>query len=351
MIVINARFLTQKLTGVQRFAGEISVRLKELLPGIVFVSPGNILNDELAKKLDVRIIGKKTGLLWEQFELPAYLKKQGSPLLVNLGNTGVLNYSRQIVTIHDMSYQVNPAWFSKKFYLWYAFLIPRIASKSLKIITVSESSKNDIVKYLKTDPDKIAVVYNASYLQGNATRQPATRGRYILTVSSLEPRKNLDRLVEAAKQIDSDVKLVIVGLGNTKTFSHGFNNGSPAENIIVKGYVSDNELAELMSGAQALVYVSLYEGFGLPPVEAMTMHCPIVVSNIPVHKEICGDAAIYVDPYNVNDICTGIQLLLNDNVLAETLVANGLKNIKRFSWSVSAKKTFDIINETLQTNN
>ncbi len=351
MIIINARFLTQKVTGVQRFAIELSKQLKKLSDDILFVSPHNILDEALAAELGVVIIGKRTGTTWEQIDLRKYLRSKHKPLLVNFCNTGILYYSRQIVTIHDMSYKVNPAWFSKKFYRWYNFLIPHIAASSRKIITVSNSSKNDIVKYLKIDVDKIAVVYNASYLNSHDQPQNIARKPYILTVSSLEPRKNLGRLIEASKQLNGDVKLVIVGLGNTKTFSHDFNKAELAENIVIKGYVPDNELAELMQFARAFVYVSLYEGFGLPLVEAMAMHCPVIASNIPVHQEICGNAAIYVDPYNVNDIGAGIQQLLDNNTLAETLAANGIENVKRFSWAVSAKKTLDIINETLQGNN
>jgi len=149
MIVVNARFLTQKVTGVQRFAVEISKILHNLNDQIVFVTPPGILDLDLAKELGAIIIGKNKGTIWEQVDLRNYLTLNQKPLLINFCNTGLLFYNRQIVTIHDMSYKVNPKWFSKKFYLWYNFLIPHIAKRSLKILTVSNSSKNDIIKYLK----------------------------------------------------------------------------------------------------------------------------------------------------------------------------------------------------------
>ena len=145
MIIINARFLTQKVTGVQRFAIEISRIIHNLNKEIVFVSPADILDRELANELGVITIGKRSGTLWEQIDLRMYLAANKNPLLINFCNTGLLFYQNQIVTVHDMSYKVNPKWFSKKFYLWYNFLIPNLAKYSQKVLTVSNSSKNDLI--------------------------------------------------------------------------------------------------------------------------------------------------------------------------------------------------------------
>src|ERR1700750_1071551 len=119
MIVVNARFLTQKITGVQRFAIEISKILRKLNEEIFFVTHTGILDNQLASELGAIVIGKNQGTIWEQLDLRSYLLVKHKPLLVNFCNTGLLYYNNQIVTIHDMSYKVNPKWFSKKFYLWY----------------------------------------------------------------------------------------------------------------------------------------------------------------------------------------------------------------------------------------
>ena len=161
-ISVNARFLTQPITGVQRFAIEISLRLKkELGEKIMFVSPKEIIQNEIAKELQVNTIGYTTCHLWEQIELPLYLKKKGSPLLLNFCNTAPLLYKNKISTIHDIAFEVYPETYSKAFLYVYRFLIPKICKNSKKIITVSDFSKQEIIKYYKTKTDKIQVIYNA----------------------------------------------------------------------------------------------------------------------------------------------------------------------------------------------
>ena len=127
MLIINSRFLTQEITGVQRFAIEISLRLKDLLKdNVLFVAPYNVIQSEIAKRLNVQIIGNHTGHLWEQWDLPHYLKKNGSPLLLNLCNLAPLRYKNKISTIHDVSFVRYPQTFSKKFLFFYKFMIPKI---------------------------------------------------------------------------------------------------------------------------------------------------------------------------------------------------------------------------------
>ena len=342
MIVVNARFLTQKVTGVQRFAIEISKILHKLNDRIVFVTPPGILDQDLAKELGAILIGKNQGTIWEQVDLRKYLTLNRKPLLINFCNTGLIFYKRQIVTIHDMSYKVNPKWFSRKFYLWYDFLIPHIAKRSLKILTVSNSSKKDIIKYLKIRPEKISVIYNSYYLNTNNNFEKIVGDKYLLTVSSFDPRKNLDNLVKAFKNIDYKIKLIIVGSNNSNFASHAELSD---DNIIIKGYVSDDELVSLMNNADFFIYLSFYEGFGLPPIEAMYMGCPVIVSDIPAHREVCGNAALYTDPYDIEDIKNKITFMLNNEQVKKELITAGKNNIKRFDWFNSAQKVLDSINE------
>jgi glycosyltransferase involved in cell wall biosynthesis len=300
-IVINARFLTQQVTGVQRFAIEVSKVLHRLNADIVFVSPGGILNNDLANELGVVVTGKNRGTVWEQVDLRKYLIANKKPLLVNFCNTGILFYKKQVVTIHDMSYKVNPKWFSRRFYNWYNYLIPHIANNSLRIFTVSNSSKNDIVKYLRISPDNINVIYNSSNLNTNNNFEATEKGKYLLSISSLDPRKNLNGIINAFNALNNEIKLIIVGLKNDN-FGPALNNRLLNHNIIVKGYVSDAELSSLIANAEAFVYMSFYEGFGLPPVEAMNLGCPVIVSDIPAHREVCGNGVLYANPYDVEDI-------------------------------------------------
>jgi glycosyltransferase involved in cell wall biosynthesis len=344
MIIVNARFLTQKITGVQRFAIEISKILHKLNDQITFVTPHNISDQNLANELGAIVIGTNKGTIWEQIDLRYYLILKHKPLLINFCNTGMLFYNKQIVTIHDMSYKVNPKWFSKRFYMWYSFLIPKIANRSSKILTVSNSSKKDIVKFLKIRPDKISVIYNSSYLNTNNNFEQVIEEKYLLSVSSLDSRKNLNNLIEAYKKINIKIKFIIVGLKNDN-FVFASNKDFLDDNIIFKGYVSDNELTSLMNNAEAFVYVSFYEGFGLPPLEAMSLGCAVIVSDIPAHREVCGNAALYADPYSVEDIKNKINDILLNDKLKRKLIIEGKKNIKRFDWFVSAEKVLQNINE------
>jgi glycosyltransferase involved in cell wall biosynthesis len=347
MIVVNARFLTQKITGVQRFAIEISKILRTLNNNIVFVTHRGILDPQLAKALGAIVIGKNKGAIWEQVDLRAYLIFNQKPLLVNFCNTGLLFYKYQIVTIHDMSYKVNPKWFSKKFYLWYNFLIPRIAENSSKIFTVSNASKYDIIRYLKLKEEKISVIYNSCYLNTNDNFDRLNDGRYILSVSTFDPRKNLNTLISAFNKTDRSVKLIIVGLESSH-FDFELNKELLNDNIIIKGYVDDLTLMSLMKNAEAFISLSLYEGFGLPAIEAMSAGCPVIVSDIPAHKEVCGNAAIYANPYDVDDVKKQLELVLNNHELKQELIIASKENLKRFNWFNSANKVLKNINETIE---
>jgi glycosyltransferase involved in cell wall biosynthesis len=347
MIVVNAKFLTQKITGVQRFAIEISRLIKEKLgQQLFFLTPGNVIHNELAAELGAITYGKNKGAVWEQLDLKYYLIAHGRPLLINFCNTGVLFYRRQIVTIHDMSYKVNPKWFSKSFYYWYNFLIPNISKYSKRILTVSNSSKRDLVNYLKIDQEKISVVYNSSSLVANDNFEGKSANRYFLTVSSLDTRKNLQSLITAFNQINEDVNLFIVGVKDSN-FVFNMDEHLFSEKIVLKGYVDDADLKVLMTNATAFVYVSLYEGFGLPPLEAMSMGCPVIVSDIAAHREVCGNAALYVNPFDIAEITKKIKFVLQNDKVRIELAEAGKINAKRFNWLNSAEKVIKIINEVL----
>lgn len=161
MIYVNARFLTQKITGVQRFSIEISKKLKEKIPNIVFISPKNIIHHDLAQQLDVRIIGNTQGHLWEQVSLPVFLLTQKKPLLINLANTAPIFYKNKISTIHDIAVERFPENFSFLFKKYYQFIIPTILENSKLIFTVSEFSKSEISEHFNINKNKIDVIYNA----------------------------------------------------------------------------------------------------------------------------------------------------------------------------------------------
>jgi len=345
MFYVNARFLTQNITGVQRFAIEISKELKKLYKDdIIFVTPKNIIHKNLAKELKVKIIGNKTGHLWEQIDLPRYLNSIDNPLLLNLANTAPLFYKNKIVTIHDIAYERFPKNFDWKFKYFYKFLIPNIIKNSKHIITVSEFSKSEIIKFYKVDKNQISVVYNAV----NNIFKPVNKeynDKYILAVSSLNYQKNFHSLIKAFNQIEKkDIKLYLVGDINKNFVDIKLiEDIEQNKNIVFQGRVSDDELVRLYSNALCFIYPSLYEGFGIPPLEAQSCGTPAIVSNITSLPEVGNESVLYCNPYDIDDMKEKIELLVNDEDLREKLIQIGFENIKRFSWEKSAKKIIEIM--------
>lgn len=349
-IVVNARFVTQAVTGVQRFAIEICLQLKQIFPAIRFVSPRNIRQKEVAEELGVESFGFFTSHVWEQLELPCYLHKLKAPILLNLCNTAPLYFTHNIICIHDLAFAVNPKWFSQAFVSLYKFLIPRIARKSLQVITVSNYSKAALIQYTGILASKVTVVYNSIapvFLNQQTTNKPTGYDKYLLAVSSIDPRKNLISLVRAYKRIKiPGLNLVIVG-AESKVF------GDPqlkeeiinCSSIFFTGYLPDDKLANLYKQACLFVYPSLYEGFGIPPLEAMAFGCPTIVSNQASLPEICGEASLYVDPLDVIGLQEKIERLYADIDLQQQLREKGYNQIKLYSWQRSAKQVAELLRQ------
>ncbi|WP_086476180.1 glycosyltransferase family 4 protein [Arenibacter amylolyticus] len=345
MIVINARFLTQPISGVQRFAIEISKELNKSGLPVVFVAPKNIIHHELAEELDVKYIGGFKGHLWEQITLQKYVLRKNA-LLISFCNTAPLFIKKQIVTIHDLCFKIHPEWFSKTFSTAYNFLIPRIAKTSLHIITVSETSKKEIVKELLISENKVSVVYNAVapiFFKDQSlefSNNNLLKNNYLLTVSSHHPRKNFERLIEAFVLIDdNDLYLYIIGNVN-EHFANKSINEVTNNRIRFLADISDAELVNYYRFAKLFVFPSLYEGFGIPIIEALSQKTPVCVSDIPVFKEVCGDNAIYFDPKSPLSIKNGIlNGLENENMVNKHRNKLALK----YSWKTSADLLVGII--------
>jgi len=277
------------------------------------------------------------------------MKSKGqNGMLLCLGNTAPLFYKKKVVTIHDLGFLRYPQWCSKKFYYFYKFLIPRIAKNSLKIITDSKFSKKEILDIIGLNDSAIEVVYSgiaARFLNLNEGKSKNSNDNYILAVSSLAPNKNFPRVIKAfSKLYLENMKLVITGVVN-KNSAGGrlLNLINNQKNVILTGYVNDDELINLYRQAKLFVYPSLYEGFGLPPLEAMACGCPCVVSKVASLPEVCGDAALYCDPYSIDDIADKISQLLVDEKLKAKLIKRGLERAKKYSWEKTAKEILKII--------
>lgn len=354
-IYINGRFLTQPITGVQRYAIELVKALDKLLaeeqsPKLgrwILAAPQNTIHELPLKKIKMEKFGLLTGHAWEQTELPLYVK---GALLLNLCNTGPLAKKNQAVVMHDAAVYAYPAGFSPAFRLWYKLLFKVLGARAKRIITVSEFSKAQLRHYCGIQLDKIHVIYSGiDHMsgEGKEKRESETLGKhglcgrtYVFAVSSINPNKNFKAVVDAAALMPNET-FVIAGGTNPKVFSR--ERLSMPENVKYIGYITDEELIDLYQHAACFVYPSLYEGFGFPPLEAMACGCPVLVSNVASLPEICGDAAIYCDPYKSSDIARKIKRLLEDERLRNKINQKRLKILNRFSWKDCAKNLYEIL--------
>lgn len=353
MIVINARFLSQNVTGVQRFAIEISRYLKDTCVDIVFVAPHNILNKDVAAELGVRIVGKHIGHLWEQIDLPKWLRKNGEPLLVCFANTAPIFYKNKIDTLHDITFKRYPQTFSWKFRLAYGLMIPMILRSSKHVITVSEFSKEEISSFYGYPKDKMSVVYNAvGNLFYHIEDESLKREKYLFAVSSVKENKNFLYALEAfvkSQESLKDLKFYIAGDMKADSFKGiDLSKYEKNPNIKILGRISDEDLVRYYSNAVAFLFPSLYEGFGIPPLEAQACGCPAICANASCLPEIFGDSVLYCDPHNVDSLVDCMKRVCDEGVRA-ALIEKGNVNLARYSWDESAKRILKIIQASEQS--
>jgi glycosyltransferase involved in cell wall biosynthesis len=364
-LLVNARFLTQPVTGTQRYARELTTQIVRILgtSSIYLVAPEDA-PPEFAGIRVIRCGGRLKGHLWEQVVLPWTVRRLGADLLWCPGNCGPLLVARQVVTIHDAGAFAVPETLNPNFVRWYRFLVPRLARRVRRVITISEFSKRELVKYLRLPPERITVIHRSVPRVITKRTSPESIGairlkyglseRYVLTLASRAPHKNFGSVLRAWRLLWreaslGDVELVLAG-GTTRALRADFAAMCAGELPRVRdlGYVPDEDLASLYRGAAIFVYLSLYEGFGLPPLEAMACGTPVVVSNMASLPEVVGDAGVYVNPYDVEDIARGIYRVLTDENLRRDLREKGLARARLFTWEREARETLAVFEEAVR---
>jgi glycosyltransferase involved in cell wall biosynthesis len=296
------------------------------------------------------------GHVWEQAVLPV---RAGSRVLWSPCNTGPIAARRHVATLHDAAVLDHPEWFSKGFAALYAGLWPLLARRA-RIVTVSEFSRDRLATRLALPLDAITVVYNAaderfrpaepSAIAEVRQRHGLGDGPYFLTLSTLEPRKNLPLVLRAWDKVGaglSGARLVIAGAqGGRRVFAESARAGTIArEGVVETGHVAEADLPVLIAGARALLYPSLYEGFGLPVLEAMACGAAVVTTRCGALPEVGGDAVLYVDPHDETELAATMAGLYEDEALAAAHGAAGLARAKRFSWDAAARQMDAILAE------
>ena len=334
-IIINTRTLKHNLTGTQRYLKEILNRIGD---NANYVEPPN------------RFAQGIKGHLWEQIILPTKIKNN---ILWSPGNTGPIATKRQVISIMDFTTIDHPEWFSKSFSSLYQFILPRLVKNTLHTIAISEYTKERIIKLTGVGEDKVTVTLLAAdkrfipstidkiqYLKDSL----GISKNYILSVGSLEPRKNLKRLFDAWKNWQNrpdDLELVVAG-GQGKVFSNiGFDE--VPNGIKLLGRVDDTDLPVLYSGAIFFIYPSLYEGFGLPPLEAMSCGTPVISSNTTSIPEVVGDAGLLINPCSTGEILDAMKEMYKNESLRIRYNKEGIERAKLFSWENTAKETVNIL--------
>lgn len=364
-IGINGRFLIARRTGVQRAAYNLIKNLVQLdreNEYFLFTHESQRHSPEWQYP-NVRIIPSEIqegdnlrNHLWEQFTLPRLAKLHGVDLLHSPANTAPLFYKgKSVIHIHDLCFVVNPQWYSFTFRTVYNLLIPRLAKRATKIITNSNNSKNDLLKYCDLAADRVSLIYWAvddtfTAAADPKQEEPVADAGYILYVGSLEPRKNITALLKGYEYLREKypqlkTKLVLIG-GESPLFANvRLSIKLYKDDIIFKGFVTDKELRQAYRDASVVAYPSLYEGFGLPPLEAMACGTPVVTSSTSSLPEVVGDSALMVSPHDYQRMGEMLAKVLLDKDLAAELRSRGLERVKRFNWVRVARETLSVFYE------
>jgi glycosyltransferase involved in cell wall biosynthesis len=266
-----------------------------------------------------------------------------------------------VVTIHDMFPLEHPEWFTQAFLHAYSFIVPAVIRAARRVIAVSQYTRRSIVQLTGVAEGKVEVIYSGVGEQFSPAAQceivrareaiGLRTGRYLLSVSSLEPRKNTVRLLEAwAKalpDLPSDLHLVLAGGAGSATVFAGLNLSRIPDRVLLPGYVSDEHLAALYSGARAFMFPSLAEGFGFPPLEAMACGTPVLTSSNSSLLELCRGAALLVEPTDVPAIAAAIHQIATDDQLCSTLRIKGLERAGEFNWQTTAGRTWRVLDSEL----
>jgi glycosyltransferase involved in cell wall biosynthesis len=341
-IYLNGKFTAQRTTGVQRVAAQLVHALDARVSGRwVLLCPAGTQLPKL-RRMEVRAVGPSgiPLMLWEQCLLP-WTARDG--VLLNLAGAAPAFARRQVCMLHDAAIFDHPEAYTPTFTVWYRWLFRRMARKALALLTVSNFSRTRLAMHLHVDAKRFALVPNgADHLDAvepddSVLDLYGLRGqRFLLAVGSDNPTKNHVALLTAFARLNdlAGLRLVMVGGRNAAVFADRSNNA--ATGVVRVGELGDAQLKSLYAHALALVFPSFYEGFGLPPLEAMACGCAVAAARAASLPEVCKDAALYFDPHDVDDMAASLRRLASDAELRRSLRTAGAQHVAGFPWSASA---------------
>ena len=348
-IFINGRFLSQSLTGVQRYAAEMVKAMDRMLASgeaprplleadWQLLAPPNATAAIDLKYIKTRKVGRQTGHAWDQVDLA---RAAWGGRLISLANSGPVVHRNQLVVIHDAQVFRRPDFFSRS-YLTLHRTLGYLLARRASIATVSDFSRRELADALRLTPAAIPVFSNsAEHFAatvpdfGVIERLGLVPHRFFLSVGSMTKNKNISLAIQAAKQLGRpDIPLVVVGGDNNKVFSGGPTAGDAG--VVLAGRLTDHEIAALYSRATAFVFPSLYEGFGVPPLEAMLFGCPVITTTADAVRETCGDAAAYFDPLNAGELRQRMLERIAAGTISDDERRRQQLRLETYSWSKSA---------------
>jgi glycosyltransferase involved in cell wall biosynthesis len=352
-IYVNGRFLTQGMTGVQRFAFELTTAIIRLGGDVRILSPSKNIQPEYASlKKNIVCIKPFSGYLWEQITLPLYLKFNKINRLINLCNTAPLLIRPFIYTLHDILFIKYPESyiFYKRYY--YQVFCKFLAFRTMNLLTVSNFSAGEIAKEYTLQKNKITVIYNGISTSLKKSKQPiSNRIKFLFndkliifaTISSFDENKNLLSVISAFKKISNpSIRLLLIG-GHIYLKRNLLIKCLEDKRILVAGNVNDTELKYIYKNSNFFISPSRYEGFGIPAIEAQFFGCPVIASNIHVFKEVLGDSAIFFDHKNINGLKNAIMSVCDSCFNKDFFMSEGYRNSKKYSYELSAKKLLSLI--------
>ncbi len=342
-ILIDGRVLAHDhISGVQRHAQEISKALHKADHTITAVTP--------------KYKNKYYQQIWEHTLLPFYARKYDILYCPsNIGPIWLPKKTKLVMTLHDLAFLDFPKQYSSFFQKYYAFLVPKILRRAQHIVTISNFSKERIIQEYPWTEKKINVI-NHGISPYFATLEEQ-KSDYTLYVGSMNEIKNFQAVLKIFLMPEfktNPLKMVLPGVSTftqNKTIAALLNEAKTAENIEIIDGAMQVELIRYYQNAKLFVFPSFHESFGFPPLEAMACGTPVIVSDVTALPEVCGDAALYVDPHSMNDIKEKTQMLLKDKTLQKKMIQKGLERSAQFTWNKAAEEHIKIFKEVLTKEN